>query len=58
MQRSTGGTNLGHARSFNRRVVLEAIRLHGPMSKADVARETALSVQTVANIAEELTASG
>ena len=58
MRRSTGGTNLGLARNFNRRVVLETIRLHGPMSKADVARETALSVQTVSNIAEELTASG
>jgi predicted NBD/HSP70 family sugar kinase len=55
---ATGGTNLGHARSFNRRVVLEAIRLHGPLSRASIARQTGLSIQTISNIAEELNESG
>ena len=54
----TGGTNLGHARAFNRRVVLETIRLHGPLSRASIARRTGLSIQTISNIAEELSASG
>ncbi|QCI66819.1 ROK family transcriptional regulator [Phreatobacter stygius] len=53
-----GGTNLGHARAFNRRVVLETIRLHGPLSRADITRRTGLSVQTISNIAEELAAAG
>jgi predicted NBD/HSP70 family sugar kinase len=52
----TGGTNPGHARLFNRRVVLETIRLHGPLSRAAIARHTGLSVQTISNIAEELSA--
>ena len=58
MRQAGGGTNPGHARSINRRVILETIRLHGPISRADIARRTALSVQTVSIIAEELTASG
>jgi hypothetical protein len=48
------GTNLEQARNFNRRVMLETIRLAGPLSRADIARSTALSVQTVSNIADEL----
>jgi predicted NBD/HSP70 family sugar kinase len=55
---ATGGTNLGHARTFNRRVVLETIRLHGPLSRASIARHTGLSIQTISNIAEELSESG
>ncbi len=48
------GTNLGHAKSHNRRVVIEAIRLHGSLSRAEIARITALSGQTASNIVEEL----
>jgi len=55
---ATGGTNPGHARLFNRRVVLETIRLHGPLSRAAIARHTGLSVQTISNIAEDLSAQG
>ena len=51
---SIAGTNLEHARSHNRRVVLEAVRLHGPLSRAEIARMTALTSQTVSNIVEEL----
>ncbi|WP_439572112.1 ROK family protein [Phreatobacter sp.] len=55
---ATGGTNPGHARLFNRRVVLETIRLHGPLSRAAIARHTGLSVQSISNIAEDLSAEG
>ena len=58
MRQATGGTNLGHARTFNRRVVLETIRLHGPLSRASIARHSGLSIQTISNIAEELIVSG
>lgn len=50
------GTNLEHARGYNRRLVLEFVRLHGPLSRAQLARETGLSVQTVHNIVEDLAA--
>ncbi|NNG04790.1 MAG: ROK family transcriptional regulator [Inquilinus sp.] len=52
------GTNIEHTRSFNRRVVLEAVRRHGPISRAEIARLTSLSPQTVSNIALELRESG
>lgn len=47
------GTNIDHTQRFNRRVVLEAVRLHGPLSRAEVARLTGLSAQTVTNIIEQ-----
>lgn len=52
------GTNLEHASAYNRRLVLEAVRTRGPISRAELARLTALSAQTVCNIAEELAALG
>ena len=48
------GANLENARDHNRRVAIETLRVHGPLSRADVARITGLSVQTTSNIAEEL----
>ncbi|WP_342362095.1 ROK family transcriptional regulator [Terrarubrum flagellatum] len=48
------GTNLEHGQRYNRRVVLEAIRLHGPLSRAEIARRTGLSAQTISNIMEVL----
>jgi len=50
----TSGTNLEHARAHNRRVVIEAIRLHGELTRAELARMTALTPQTVSNIVAEL----
>ena len=47
------GTNFGYTRVFNRRVVLEAIRLYGPISRAEIARLTSLMFQTVSNIVNE-----
>ncbi|MGP1397820.1 MAG: ROK family transcriptional regulator [Inquilinaceae bacterium] len=55
---SLRGTNLEHARSYNRRVVLEAVRVHGPVSRAEITRLTSLSAQTVSNIALELNQAG
>jgi predicted NBD/HSP70 family sugar kinase len=51
---STAGTNLEHARSHNRRAVLEAVRLGGALSRADIARRTSLTIQTISNIVTEL----
>ena len=50
----TTGTNLLRAKSHNHRVVLEVVRTQGPLSRADIARITALSRQTVQNIVNEL----
>lgn len=52
------GTNLKHTRALNGRIVLEAIRILGPISRADVARHTELTAQTVGNISRDLLASG
>lgn len=51
---SLKGTNQEFGRPYNRRIVLEAIRLHGPIERAEIAKGVGLTVQTVANIAREL----
>lgn len=48
------GTNLKFAKAYNVRIVLETIRLYGPLSRADVARRTELTAQTVSNITRKL----
>ncbi len=48
------GTNQGLNRPYNRRIILETIRLKGPLSRADIARSVALSPQTVSTIIREL----
>ncbi|GLS31220.1 Sugar kinase of the NBD/HSP70 family, may contain an N-terminal HTH domain [Mesorhizobium albiziae] len=55
-KKSIAGTNLEQAKSHNRRVVIEAVRTNGALSRAAIARLTALSSQTVSNIVEELQA--
>ena len=50
----TSGTNLEHARVHNRRVIIEAVRLYGELTRAELARLTALTPQTVSNIVAEL----
>jgi len=50
------GTNLQYANSFNIRIVIEAIRLFGPVSRGDVAKRTQLTAQTVTNITKKLLA--
>lgn len=48
------GTNQESGRTYNRRIVLETIRLHGPIARGDIARRVGLTVQTVSNIIREL----
>lgn len=52
------GQNLTHAKRHNLQTVHETIRLHGPVSRADVARRTHLTAQTVSNLVRELLEGG
>lgn len=52
------GTNLLYTKQYNLRIVHEAIRLFGPISRAEVARRTALTGQTISNLVKELLALG
>jgi predicted NBD/HSP70 family sugar kinase len=52
------GSNQIGMRQYNERVVLQAIRLHGSLPKADLARLTHLSTQTVSLIIDRLHADG
>lgn len=52
------GTNLGGASAHNRRVVFDALRLNGALSRAEIARATQLTPQTVSNIIDEFTQDG
>jgi predicted NBD/HSP70 family sugar kinase len=53
LKRTVGSNQVG-MRQFNERIVLQAIRLHGPLAKADVSRLTRLSMQTVSMIVDRL----
>lgn len=48
------GTNQEFGRPYNRRIVLESIRLHGPIARGDIAKGVGLTVQTVSTIVREL----
>lgn len=48
------GTNQESGRPYNRRIVLETIRLHGPIARGEIARRVGLTVQTVSTIIREL----
>jgi predicted NBD/HSP70 family sugar kinase len=52
------GSNQLGVRQFNERVVLQAIRLHGEPSKAELARLTGLTAQTIALITARLDEQG
>lgn len=52
------GTNPLYTKQYNLRIVHEVIRLHGPLTRAEIARETELTVQTVGNLTKELIAQG
>jgi predicted NBD/HSP70 family sugar kinase len=52
--RQLRGSNHVGMRQFNERVVLEAVRLHGALPKAELARQTGLSAQTVGLITARL----
>jgi predicted NBD/HSP70 family sugar kinase len=55
---ATAGTNLGGASAHNRRVVFDALRLNGALSRADIARATQLTPQTVSNIIDQFVHDG
>lgn len=55
--RPRGSNQIGMSQ-FNERVVLQAVRLHGSMPKADLARLTNLSTQTVSLIINRLLEEG
>lgn len=50
----TLGTNIEHTRAYNRRVVLDILRRHGPLSRTDVSKRSALTLQGVSNIMSDL----
>lgn len=52
------GTNQTGVRLYNERLVLSLIRHHGSLPKADIARLTGLSPQTISIITNQLTADG
>lgn len=52
------GTNLTRAKMHNRRAVLEVVRTHGSLTRAEIARLTALTPQTISNIVAELQTQG
>ncbi|ORE91272.1 ROK family transcriptional regulator [Aurantimonas sp. 22II-16-19i] len=56
--RAKQGANLGGAYAHNRRVVIDALRVNGALSRAELARATALTGQTVSNIVAELSGEG
>lgn len=55
---SSRGTNQLGVRLYNERLVLSLIRLHGELPKADIARLTGLSPQTISIIMNQLTDDG
>ncbi len=55
---ATAGTNLGGASAHNRRVVFDALRLNGALSRAEIARATQLTAQTVSNIIDQFSEAG
>jgi predicted NBD/HSP70 family sugar kinase len=54
----TRGTNQTGVRAYNERLVLSLIRRHGQIAKAEIARLTGLSAQTVSVIVKQLEADG
>jgi predicted NBD/HSP70 family sugar kinase len=52
------GTNLSRAGDYNQRVVLQAVRANGPVTRSDVAEITGLTHQSVINISRRLLEAG
>jgi predicted NBD/HSP70 family sugar kinase len=52
------GTNQEYGRPYNRRIVLETIRLQGPIARSEIAKRVGLTVQTVSTITRELEEQG
>ncbi|WP_102958544.1 ROK family transcriptional regulator [Mangrovicella endophytica] len=56
--RAKRGANLTGANAHNRRIVIDALRVNGALSRADLARATGLSGQTVSNLVGDLERQG
>jgi len=56
--RAIAGTNLDGASAHNRRVIFDALRINGALTRADLARATQLTPQTVSNIVDSLHSDG
>ncbi|MBD9373677.1 ROK family transcriptional regulator [Rhizobium sp. ARZ01] len=56
--RAMSGTNHEGTSAHNRRVMIDALRVNGALSRADLSRATRLTKQTVSNIIEELERDG
>ncbi len=54
----SGGANQIRVRAYNERLVLSLVRLYGALSKADIARRSGLSAQTVSVIMRALEKEG
>ena len=54
----SGGANQVRVRAYNERLVMSLVRRHGSLSKADIARRSGLSAQTVTVIMRALEAEG
>jgi predicted NBD/HSP70 family sugar kinase len=52
------GSSQGGLRQYNERVVLQVVRLHGPLPAADIARHCKLTAQTVSLITKRLLEDG
>lgn len=58
LARLSGGVNQAGGRAYNERLALSLIRLNGPLPKAELARLTGLSAQTMSLIIRRLEADG
>ncbi|RWX81780.1 ROK family transcriptional regulator [Neorhizobium lilium] len=56
--RAKSGTNQEGTSAHNQRVILDALRINGALSRADLARATNLTKQTVSNLVENLERDG
>ena len=56
--RAKSGTNQEGGSAHNRRVIIDALRLNGALSRAELSRATHLTKQTISNIVEELERDG
>jgi predicted NBD/HSP70 family sugar kinase len=56
--RAIAGTNLDGASAHNRRVIFDALRINGALTRAELARATQLTPQTVSNIVDSLQVDG
>lgn len=56
--RATSGTNHEGTSTHNRRVIIDALRLNGSLSRAELARATNLTKQTISNLIDSLETEG